>query len=136
MTIKPSSHAPSSARATSISTSAFSAAHVIEEGKITVTLRGNADSDVSVPFGDYLRGVHGEAARLGAREVVLDCRDLYFLTSSCIKGLATWIKWLMAMEPREQYKLSFLMAPNLRWQERSFDVLCQMSPLLVRMTRS
>lgn len=135
MTIKPISHAPGSVRATTISTSAFSAVHVIEEGVITVTLRGNADSDVSELFGEYLRGLHAEAARLGAREVVLDCRDLYFLTSSCIKGVATWIKWLMAMEARDQYKLSFLVAPNLRWQERSFDVLCQMCPLLVRMTK-
>ncbi len=136
MTIKPSSHAPASNRATAISTAAFSAQHVIEEGKITVTLRGNADSDVSSLFGEYLRGVHAEAARLGVGEVVLDCRELYFLTSSCIKGLATWIKWLMAMEPRTQYKISFLMAPNLRWQERSFDVLCQMCPPLVGMTTS
>jgi hypothetical protein len=101
---------------------------------MVISLRGNADSDVAIAFGEYSRARHAEAKRLALGEVVLDCRELYFLTSSCIKELASWIKWLMALEAGNQYRLTFLMTENLRWQERSFDVLCRMCPTLVRMT--
>jgi hypothetical protein len=133
----PQSSSPASAGSdlpATVSTTGFSASHTLQEGTMVICLRGNADSDVASLFGDYLRARHLEAQRLAVREVVLDCRDLYFLTSSCIKGLASWIKWLMSLDPEAQYSLTFRMTPNLRWQERSFDVLCQMCPSRVGMT--
>jgi hypothetical protein len=38
---------------------------------------------------------------------------------------------LMAVEPRAQYKIRFVTTPALRWQERSFEVLTKVAPLLV-----
>ncbi len=126
--------ASGSDRPATISTTGFSVKHTLEAGEIVIALCGNADSGVAPAFAEYLRSRHAEAQRLAVREVVLDCRELYFLTSSCIHGLADWISSLMALEPSDQYRIAFLTAPNLRWQARSFAVLCQKCPRLVRIT--
>jgi anti-anti-sigma factor len=112
----------------------FSVVHELGDKQLVVRLSGNADSEVAQALAHYLERLHEEVARAKLREVVLDFRELYFLTSSCIKCLVVAIKRVMAMDARAQYKIRLLTTPTLRWQERSFEVLCQIAPLLVTMT--
>jgi hypothetical protein len=114
-----------------ISLPTFSINHQANEQQITVYLRGNADSDVADTFASFLQQLHDVAVAAKVREVVFDSRELYFLTSSCIKSLVVAIKRLMAMDARLQYKIRFITTPALRWQERSFEVLTKIAPLLV-----
>lgn len=109
----------------------FSIRHEITGDQLLATLKGNADSDVASAFGHYLERLHNLAQGAKLREVVLDFRELYFLTSSCIKCLVMFIKRDMALEARLQYRIRLVTTPKLRWQERSFEVLCQLAPLLV-----
>jgi hypothetical protein len=114
---------------------AFSVTSETSGRTVALRLSGNADSDVAPALGTLLERLHEEAVRVGVNEVVLDFRELYFLTSSCIKCLVVAIKRLSTLDARSQYKLRLVTTPALRWQERSFEVLCQMAPLLVRIDR-
>jgi hypothetical protein len=114
-----------------VSLPTFSISHQANEQQIIVYLRGNADSDVADAFGLYLQQLHDVALVAKVREVVFDSRELYFLTSSCIKSLVVAIKRLMAVDARLQYKIRLITTPALRWQERSFEVLTKIAPLLV-----
>jgi hypothetical protein len=114
-----------------VSLPTFSINHQTNEQQIIVYLRGNADSDVADAFALYLQLLHDIAIATKVREVVFDSRELYFLTSACIKSLVVAIKRLMAVEARLQYKIRLVTTPSLRWQERSFEVLTRIAPLLV-----
>jgi anti-anti-sigma regulatory factor len=114
-----------------VSLPTFSINHQANEQQIIVYLRGNADSDVADTFALYLQQLHDIAIASKVREVVFDSRELYFLTSACIKSLVVAIKRLMAEEARLQYKIRLVTTPALRWQERSFEVLTKIAPLLV-----
>jgi len=109
----------------------FSIRHELTGDQAIVTLKGNADSDVASAFGHYLDRLHLLAVKSKAREVVLDFRELYFLTSSCIKCLVVFIKRDLALEARAQYRIRLVTTPTLRWQERSFEVLSQLAPVVV-----
>lgn len=113
----------------------FSITHDVEGQCLVVRLSGNADSEVAQALANYLERLHEEVSSAKLKEVVLDFRELYFLTSSCIKCLVVAIKRLSAMDARAQYKIRLLTTPALRWQERSFEVLCQLAPMLVTITR-
>jgi hypothetical protein len=74
------------------------------------------------------------ALTMKAREIVFDSRELYFLTSTCINGFMVAIKRLMAVDARSQYQIRFVTTSALRWQERSFEVLTKLAPLLVKIS--
>jgi hypothetical protein len=118
-----------------LSVTGFSAARMVDAGKMVIVLKGNADSHTADPLGEYLLARHEEAVRRSVRDVVLDCSDLAFLTSSCIKEVAVWIRAIMSMDPGTQYKVVFRIVANVRWQERTFEVLCRMAPELLRMSK-
>jgi hypothetical protein len=115
----------------SLTLGAFSVTHETTGDRVVVRLNGNADSKVAKAFERYLERLHDLAVGAKLRVVVLDFRELYFLTSSCIKCLTDFIRRDMATEPASQYRIRLLTTPALRWQEKSFDVLCQLAPLLV-----
>jgi anti-anti-sigma factor len=52
---------------------------------LVITLSGNGDMDTSPALGRYLKEMHAELTRIRVRCVVVDCRGLYFMSSSCIK---------------------------------------------------
>lgn len=96
---------------------------------LQVHLKGNADSASNDAFGLFVSKLHSEAQRLRVREVKLDLNELYFMTSSCIKCFVTWIGFITVAPPAQQYKINFVVNPNLRWQKRNLDVLLQLTDL-------
>ena len=48
-----------------------------------VTLVGNDDLTVKSELDRFMTAVHEEARRLGAKEVVVDLKELEFMNSSC-----------------------------------------------------
>ena len=111
---------------------AFALSHEAAPGSVTVRLIGSADSDVAPALGTFFERLHAEVVRTHRKEVVLDFRDLQFLTSSCIKYLVVAITRMTAAERASRYELRLVTAAGLRWQELSFQVLRQMAPGLVR----
>ena len=125
----------SDAREPVLSLSGFSATRTIEAGQMVIALKGAADGGTADPLGEYLLARHDEAVRRSIPNVILDCSELAFLTSSCIKEVAVWIRAIVSMAPGTQYKVTARIVPTLHWQERTFQVLCRMAPDLLRTSK-
>jgi hypothetical protein len=91
-----------------------------------VEFSGCADNDAQALLPGYFKLMHAEVERSGMTEVVVDIHGLYFINSSCLKAIVTWIDLLNAMASDRRYRIRFLKDPRLRWQTRSFDALHRM----------
>lgn len=89
---------------------------------------GQRGLGVAPALGTFLERLHAEVVRAKLREVVLDFRELNFLTSSCIKYLVVAINRLAETNVESQYELRLVSSPSMRWQMRSFEVLRQVAP--------
>lgn len=120
----------------SVSHARFAATSQLTGGVLIVQLAGTADSEVASTLGSFLERVHVAAVEAGVKAVALDFRKLGFLTSSCMKYLVVAIYRLVETDAETQYQLRLVTAPNLRWQERTFEVLRQVAPHLVHIERN
>jgi hypothetical protein len=102
-----------------------------EGNVVVVKINGNGDMETPVTLGGYLRKVHTETLRLRAHSVIIECDELYFMSSACIKCLVTWIDGIVKLDPSERYKVRFKANANLPWQRRSFEALRRFAPALV-----
>jgi anti-anti-sigma factor len=86
-----------------------------------VSLSGNGDVRAQEALEAFLGQLHGEAMRVGATQVELDCRELKFMNSCCLKALVSWIG--AVQDSGGHYRICFLSNPRLHWQKRSFRAL-------------
>ncbi|HKQ70942.1 MAG TPA: hypothetical protein VJT73_16465 [Polyangiaceae bacterium] len=93
------------------------------DGGIAVRLSGNADMIVTGHLSSYLERLHTDAMAKGMRQVTFDVRELYFLTSSCLKCIATFLSGAASVEPERRYRVRFLANHMLHWQRRSLEAL-------------
>lgn len=110
---------------------AFSATTTTAGSRLQLRLEGNADTEVVNELTSYLRDVHGRAMVMGAEEVVVDLRGLFFLTSSCFKCFLTWITSIEELEEAKRYRVRLEANANLHWQQRSLDALRNFAPGVV-----
>lgn len=118
-----------------LSRGGFSATWMLSSTSVIVRLSGSADSEIAPALGGFLERLHAETVRANGKEVVLDFRELNFLTSSCIKYLVVAINRLAASPAESRYLLRLVSSPAMRWQARSFEVLRQIAPGLVQIDR-
>jgi hypothetical protein len=102
-----------------------------EGNAVYLKMVGNGDMETPATLGGYLKKIHGEALRLRAHSVMVECEELYFMSSACIKCMVTWIDGIVKLEPAERYKVKLHANPNLPWQRRSFEALRRFAPALV-----
>jgi anti-anti-sigma factor len=105
-------------------------AHAQKGKAIVVKLHGNADTQVRAALAGLLDQIDAEAKRLSVQETVIDARDLYFMSSSCLSLLVRWIT-TVAERGTKGYKIRFVANPNLRWQKRSLSALAAMGKGIV-----
>jgi anti-anti-sigma factor len=98
---------------------------------LKVRLTGNADLNVKVELERFMLAVHEEARRTGAREVVVDVRELEFMNSSCLKSLVWWISSVQALGTGHQYRITFVSSPSMYWQRRSLGALAGLATEIV-----
>jgi hypothetical protein len=79
----------------------------------------------------YLKQLHREAVHLGAAEVELDFHELYFMNSSCLKALVSFIDGAANVD-KPGYRIRFLTNPQLFWQRRSLEALQRLAPEFVQ----
>jgi hypothetical protein len=101
-------------------------------GAIRVRLAGSADTRVKAQLDQLLARVHGECLRAQATEVVVDLRDLRFMSSSCLKSLVTWLGAVQDLDASAQYVIRFLSNPQTHWQRRSLAALSCFAISLIR----
>ena len=78
-----------------------------------------------------MTAVHEEARRLGAKEVVVDLKELEFMNSSCLKTLVWWISSVQELAAAHQYRITFVSSPAMYWQRRSLSALAGLATELV-----
>jgi hypothetical protein len=110
---------------------AFSASTTKAGEGLVLALQGNADTEVMTELTGYLDAVHAAAQTLKIAEVVVDSRELYFMTSSCFKCFLTWITAIEQLEERKRYTIRLEANAKLHWQRRSFDALRAFSQTIV-----
>jgi hypothetical protein len=97
-------------------------------GLIQVALSGTCDRESLPHLAPFLRGLHDEALRLSVRRVVVDCESLYFMNSSAIKCLVTWIGRLKAIPAEHRYSVQFRINKRLAWQQRTLAAVTRFAP--------
>jgi anti-anti-sigma factor len=105
----------------------------VESGSPTliVTLVGNADLNVKSELDRFMSALHEEACRIGAREVVVDVKQLEFMNSSCLKSFVWWISSVHDLAAARQYRITFVSSPAMYWQRRSLTALAGLANDLV-----
>jgi hypothetical protein len=109
----------------------FSMTPSVRAQALVVKVCGNGDMAVIEALGRYLKQVHREALHLASAEVELDFRELYFMNSSCLKALVTWID-SAGNNGQPLYRIRFLTDPKLLWQRRSLEALRRLAPEIVQ----
>ena len=92
--------------------------------RLTVRMRGNADIDALPLLKPFIAALDTEAVQVRAQIVELDLDELYFMNSSCLSILSTWIRKLSTSTGGPTYRIEFRANEKLRWQKRSLHVLC------------
>ncbi|WP_437630246.1 hypothetical protein [Sorangium sp. So ce854] len=110
-------------------TDSFGIEPVLREDTLAVKLAGTGDMSAAGPLGTFLKDLGAEAARLRVGVVQFDVRNLYFLNSSCLKALISFICGLAGLGLR--CKVQFVTDARLGWQRRSLTALERMSPDVV-----
>jgi hypothetical protein len=110
----------------------FSATVSHADRAITVALMGAGDVRAQDPLETLLSSLHEAAGRLRPTEVRIDCRELKFINSSCLKVLVTWISTVLESAPEAQYQICFVTNPSTQWQRRSLSALRAFAAELVR----
>jgi hypothetical protein len=105
-----------------------------ESTSIAVKMSGNADMDGIPVLEAFLLTLHRDAVATSTHHVDVDIRELYFMNSSCLKALVTWITKVQALPAAARYEIHFASNPSLSWQHRSLTALRCVALELVKFT--
>ena len=106
------------------------------EHHLDLKMSGSAEGDATKVLGSLLHKLHEEALRTDSDEVVVDLRDLEFMSSSCFKAFVSWLAELQDVDAKEQYEIRFLSDPNKHWQRRSLGALSCFAVDLVKISEA
>lgn len=95
----------------------------------TVKLSGNADSDAAEPLDHFLQKLHQNLLDDKCTEVAVDLVELYFMTSSCIRALASWAHTVKLADT--PYRIYLQLNPRQSWQKRSLEPIKRLAPSVV-----
>ena len=95
----------------------------------TVKFTGNGDTEAIAPLDRFLKQLHENLIRDHSAEVDVDLNELYFMNSSCVKTLMSWIhKVKMQGAP---YRVCLTTNPRQPWQRRSLEPMQRLAPDVV-----
>lgn len=87
--------------------------------RLEVALRGSAEPESVAELGRYLQAVAAEAARLKLPLLVLDVRELGFISSSGLKAMVV----LLSETQKAGQRVRFRSQPSHHWQSVSLAAL-------------
>ena len=99
---------------------------------VSLKLSGTGDMVAVEPLRLCLHQVRAEMIRLILHHLEIDISTLYFLNSSCIKGLVRFLYILQTDGPK--ISVEFSVDNNLSWQTRALSPLQRMAPELVKIS--
>jgi hypothetical protein len=86
-----------------VSAANFAADATSADGVLTLSMSGVADEHSRDVVGAVIARMHNEAVRTQVAQVVLDLRELEFMSSSCIKFLVSWVAMLQEADEGNRY---------------------------------
>ena len=113
---------------TAVQRDGFSIVPEVGSDSISVKLAGSCDTQTAAVLDRFLGTLHGEALRLHAKIVALDCENLYFLNAASVKSFVAWLNKVKALGPTERYRVSIRTNRFLAWHERSFGAIRRAAP--------
>jgi hypothetical protein len=107
----------------------FTIEPLIDAAIPTIKISGNGDTESIASLDRFLRELHEQMLHAQSDQIEVDFGDLYFMNSSCIKALMSWIHRVrLAGAP---YRVYFMTNPRLSWQRRSLQPLQRLAPTIV-----
>jgi hypothetical protein len=96
---------------------------------ISVRFVGDIDmEDPSIILDPLFDRLHEGVIKLGIREVDADFKELNFLNSSGIKGVAKWIMKLSEVDDDNKYIIKIVHNKDITWQVTSLPTLTFLVP--------
>lgn len=114
---------------TEVVTKGFSLGSVKESAEPRIRFTGNCDFDAVEPLGKFLKLVDTEMLSRKYASVSIDLEELYFMNSSCLKAMVSWIYGIN--EAGQPYTIRLLTNPRLHWQKRTMRTLQRLAPQVV-----
>jgi anti-anti-sigma factor len=100
--------------------------------EIRVGISGSCDHEGLPHLQLFLNDLDGEARRTRAKQVIVDCENLYFMSSASIRCLVGWIGQLKQAPTGQRYTVEFRVNKRLPWQERSLSAIIRFAPEIAR----
>ncbi len=100
--------------------------------EIRVGFSGACDRETLPHLALFLSDLHEEAERSRSSQVVIDCENLYFMSSASIKCVIGWIAKVKQASPEQRYVVEFRTNKRLAWQDRSLSAIARFAPQVVR----
>jgi anti-anti-sigma factor len=98
------------------------------DGSLIVKLSGNCDAQAIYVLEAFLVTLHRQAVADALQHVTLDCEELYFMSSTALKTLVTWLQRVHALHPLQRYRVDLQTNHSLTWQARSFGAIRRSVP--------
>jgi anti-anti-sigma factor len=99
--------------------------------ELLIVLAGTADLEARQPLVAWVAQLHQAARQAESRRVVLDLRELEFMSSICVNVLVGWLVTIMELSPAEQYGVHLHWDRRQLWQRRSVHALRRFAPRIV-----
>lgn len=116
-------------RMSAVRAEGFALVPVTDTDTPTVKFSGNADSEAAESLDRFLQELHRNLLDDQSTEVQVDLVELYFMTSSCIRALASWVHAVKVADT--PYRIYLQMNPRQSWQQRSLEPIKRLAPGVV-----
>jgi hypothetical protein len=116
-------------RLNAVQAEGFALVPVTDTDTPTVKFSGNADSEAADPLDRFLQELHRNLLDDQSTEVEVDLVELYFMTSSCIRALASWVHAVKVSDT--PYRIYLQTNPRQSWQQRSLEPIKRLAPAVV-----
>ena len=87
----------------------------IQGGDCLVMLRGTADFEARPALAAWIRQLHDEATLQRLDRVVVDIRELEFMSSLCVNVLVGWLVTIMELPVAQHYRVHFIWTRSRFW---------------------
>ncbi|NVB80307.1 MAG: hypothetical protein HOV81_18075 [Kofleriaceae bacterium] len=94
-----------------------------DSGVLTARFVGTADLETRSYLDAVVQRLHAQALREKAATVVVDFRELEFMSSSSFKVFVSWLGAVRELPSDLQYGITLRSNPELHWQRRSLSAL-------------
>ncbi len=95
-------------------------------------LSGIADGSATTSLIDLIGRLHDALVADGAREIVVEIRELELMSATAFNALVGWLTKVNELTADRRYQLRFRANPEIPWQQRSLQTLsCFATDLVV-----